>query len=496
MVRREVLSLTVIATVACIVPPPVVVAQRGLAQRIERIVDAPPFDRATWGILLVDANGRERYARNADRLFVPASNAKIVVTAAATALLPPDFRAVTGVYASGPLVDGVLQGDLLIYGRGDPTFSERCYGPDTLAVGACDSLWTRMDALAGSIVARGVRHVTGAIVGDGSYFSDARVHPAWETYDVNWWYAAPVSGLGFNDNSLNLRWGPGPAVDAPAGITMEPELGIFPLENRTRTVPADSDRTIDFFRVPGTQRLWSEGTVPMGTRPRTEYFAVPDPDLFFAAALRRALAERGVSVAGATASTSDSLRYRYLRDGPALVSVRSRPLPEIIFPILNTSQNWFAEMLLKLLGREVAGDGSWRGGLTVERRFLIDSVGVDSTAFGLSDGSGLASGNVITPRALAQILRYMHAHPNAAGFLRALPRAGAPGSLRTRFAGTPLEGRVVAKTGSIFRVNSLSGYIERENGEVWTFVVVVNNHNARYGEVLDAIDAVVVEMGR
>ncbi|MGD2135590.1 MAG: D-alanyl-D-alanine carboxypeptidase/D-alanyl-D-alanine-endopeptidase [Gemmatimonadales bacterium] len=490
------LSPTAILLLVAIGPTQRAVAQHGLAQRIDRITEAPPLHRATWGILLVDHRGRERYARNADRLFVPASNAKIVVTATATALLDPAFRVVTSVYGSGPVIDGVLRGDLVVYGRGDPTFSERCYSTDTLAVGACDSLWTRMDALADSIVARGVRHVSGAIVGDGSSFSGPQVHPAWETYDVNWWYAAPVSGLGFNDNSLNLRWGPGATVDAPATIRMEPRLDIFPLENRTRTVPADSGRSIDFFRIPGTRQLWSEGTVPLGTRERTEYFAVPDPDLFFAAALRHALAQRGVSIAGATTSTTDSLRYRHVREAPALVDVPSRPLADIIFPVLNTSQNWFAEMLLKVLGREIAGDGSWRGGLTVERRFLIDSVGIDSTAFGLTDASGLSSGNVITPRALAHVLRYMRMHPNGAAFLRALPRSGAPGSLRTRFAGTPLEGHVVAKTGSIYRVNALSGFIERDNGEVWTFVVMLNNHNARYRAVLDAIDAVVLEMGR
>ncbi|NIM49451.1 MAG: D-alanyl-D-alanine carboxypeptidase/D-alanyl-D-alanine-endopeptidase [Gemmatimonadales bacterium] len=470
--------------------------QGNLRRRINRLVEAPPFDRATWGILVLDDRGRERYSRNADQLFIPASNTKLVVAAAASALLPPDYRASTSVYGTGLLSEGVLDGDLVVYGRGDPTYSERCYGPDTLVAGACDSMWTRMDALADSLAARGVRHVTGAVVGDGSYFDANLVHPAWETYDINWWYAAPVAGLGFNDNTVNLTWSPGPTVDAPARITFEPDLGLFLFENRTRTVPADGRRTIDFFREPGTMRIWAEGTVPVDREERTEYFALPDPNLYFAAALRAALAARGLSIGGPTRSTTDSLRYREIHRAPALATVHSRPLEDYIFPILNSSQNWFAEMLLKTLGKEVTGEGSWDAGLEVERQFLIDSVGLDSTSFSLSDGSGLSSGNVMTPRALVQLLAYMRSHPNNSGFMRGMPRSGQRGSLRDRLVGTSLEGRVVAKTGSIFRVNTLSGYVERPDGGVLIFSVMVNNHGVPYRRMLSQIDSVVVELGR
>jgi D-alanyl-D-alanine carboxypeptidase/D-alanyl-D-alanine-endopeptidase (penicillin-binding protein 4) len=471
-------------------------AQGNLGERIDRLLDAPPFDRALWGVVVVDEQGREVYARNADRLFIPASNTKLVVAAAASVLLTVDYRAITGIYGSGPLSGGVLNGDLIIYGRGDPTFSERCYGADTLAVGACDSLWTRMDALADRIVTAGVRHVTGAIVGDGSFFDAVLVHPAWDTYDVNWWYAAPVSGLGFNDNSVNVTWGPGPAVNAPARVSFEPDLGIFRFENRTRTVPPDSDRTIDFFREPGTMNIWGEGAVPVDHRERTEYFALPDPNLYFAAALRTALAQRGVSIAGPTLSTTDSLRYALVRTHEPLVEFASRPFEDMLYPILNSSQNWFAEMLLKAVGRAAGGAGSWDGGLDAERRFLIDSVGIDSTTFALSDGSGLSSGNLLTPRAFAQLLAYMYRHPRSAGFLRAMPRAGERGSLRSRFVDTPLEGHVLAKTGSIFRVQTLSGYVERPGGGVLAFSVMANNYVARYRDMMNQIDSVVVEMAR
>jgi D-alanyl-D-alanine carboxypeptidase/D-alanyl-D-alanine-endopeptidase (penicillin-binding protein 4) len=338
--------------------------------------------------------------------------------------------------------------------------------------------------------------VTGGLVGDGSHFEPMLVHPAWEAYDLNWWYAAPVSGLGFNDNSVNVTWAPGPGPRAPPRVSFEPALANFRFENRARTVAPGGRRTIDFFREPGTMNIWAEGAVPLDHRGRTEYFALPDPDLYFAQALRAELERRGVSVTGATQSTTDSLRYRACRQTPALVDFPSRPLADRLFPILNSSHNWFAETLLKTLGREVAYAGSWEAGLAVERRFLVDSVGVDSTAFVLTDGSGLSTGNLITPAALVALLRYMHRQPRAAPFLDALPRSGARGSLRERFVGTPLEGRVRAKTGSLRGVNALAGYLERADGRVLVFAIMANNHAARSEEALQQIDAVVGEIAR
>jgi D-alanyl-D-alanine carboxypeptidase/D-alanyl-D-alanine-endopeptidase (penicillin-binding protein 4) len=495
-VASTVYPWTSLAVLLWVGAPVAVEAQDGPPRRLDRLLDSPPFDRATWGVYVTDHTGQTLYARNPDRLFVPASNIKLVVAAAASTLLPPDHRIITSVYGTGPLRDGGLKGDLVIYGRGDPTFSERCYGVDTLAPGVCDDLWTRIDDLADSIVHRGIRQVDGGIVGDGSYFEQQLVHPAWESYDLNWWYAAPVSGLGFNDNSVNVTWGPGPRVRAPPRVEFEPMLDNFTFENRARTVQRRGRRTIDFFREPGTMNVWAEGTVPLGHPGKTEYFALPDPNLYFVQALRAALEARGVSIAGPTSSTTDSLRYRGTRMDPALVEFSSRPLADRIFPILNSSQNWFAEMFVKTLGREIAGDGSWDAGLEVERRFLIDSVGIDSTAFELDDASGLSSGNLITPRALAQLLRYVHVHPRNAAFLHALPRSGAPGSLEDRFENTPLAGRVVAKTGSINHVNALSGYIDRPGRSALIFSVIANNHAASYARALRQIDAVVLEIGK
>lgn len=474
---------------------PAVAAGQEAVAAIDAVLDARPFHRAAWGAYVADAGGRELYTRNPDRLFVPASNLKLVVAAAASVLLPPDYTITTSVYPAGPVRAGVVEGDLVVYGRGDPSFSARCYGGDTAAVGACDSLWTRMDDLAEAIARAGVRHVTGNVVGDGSYFESQLVHRAWEAYDLNWWYAAPVSALAFNDNSVNVTWGPGTRHGASPQVTFEPLLDNFTFENRARTGPPGTRTTIDFFRVPGTMRLWAEGSVPLGRAGKTEYFALPDPNLYFAQALTAALARRGVTVGGHADATTDSAAFAAARARPPLVEVQSRPLAELLFPILNTSQNLFAEMLVKLLGRHFGGAGSWGAGLAVEQAFLLDSVGIDSGAVALADGSGLAAHNLITPRALGQLLTYMRAHPRGEAFRRGLPRAGGPGSLADRFAEGPLAGRVLAKTGYISRTNALSGYVERPEGNL-VFVFVVNNHSAGYTTTLHRIDAAVLAATR
>jgi D-alanyl-D-alanine carboxypeptidase/D-alanyl-D-alanine-endopeptidase (penicillin-binding protein 4) len=447
----------------------------------------------------VNTEGKKLYGRNEGRLFTPASNTKLVVTAVAAALLPPDFQVFTSLYAAGPIADGILEGDLVLYGQGDPTLGRRCYATDTLVEGACDrDPFAKLRVLADSLRARGVREVRGNLVGDGSWFEPVTIHPTWEFFDLNWWYAAPVSGLGFNDNSVDFTWQPGLSVGAPARITLWPDIGEVLFENRTITVAAGASSDIGdrFYRVPGTARVWAEGQAAMNRPPRTESFAVTDPPLYTARAMRQVLAEAGIAVVGSTRSTTDSMLYRQARSAPPLASVASRPLRDWIFPILNTSQNLFAETLLKHLGRRFGKAGSWEEGLTVERRFLIDSVKIDSTEISLHDGSGLSSANLVSPNAFTKLLRFIRKHPGYPTFAAGLPLAGGVGSLHTRFVGTRLSGRVRAKTGSITGVNTLSGYIERQDGKTIVFSVQANHHALKSREILAAIDSLVLEMGK
>jgi D-alanyl-D-alanine carboxypeptidase/D-alanyl-D-alanine-endopeptidase (penicillin-binding protein 4) len=475
-------------------PPP---SAKTLTRRLDQRLDQSPLDRFLWGISIVDDRGRQLYGRNANRLFVPASTAKIVVSTVAAALLPADSGVRTSLYATGPLVNGTVQGDLVLYGRGDPTLSRRCYAVDTTRASACEPPEVFPPRrLAAQLRSQGVRAVAGNLVGDGSWFEPTLVHPAWEGYDLNWWYAAPVSGLGFNDNSVDLTWGPGPSIGGPAAVSFTPALGDVTLENHAVTIPGDTGATIDFFRDPGTMRIRAEGSVPQGSSGKTEHFALPDPNLFTAWAFASALHEAGIAVNGQVRSTTDSSAYRAPRAERPLAEFESRPFSDWIFPILNSSQNWFAEMVLKQLGRRFGREGSWRDGLTLERRFLIDSVRIDSTQVALVDGSGLSATNSVTPDALVRVLQFARRHPHMEAFLDALPRSGERGSLRSRLLGTPIEGRVQAKPGSIRGVNGLAGYLDLDDGRRVTFAVLVNHHTLPSSVMITVIDSVLVDIAR
>ena len=320
------------------------------------------------------------------------------------------------------------------------------------------------------------------------------MHETWEQGDLVWSYAAPVAALAFNDNSIEVRWGPGPGAGAPGRIQFGPDFGDLSIENRTTTVPADGS-ALDVGRL-GSLSLWAGGTISESARMRTSYVALPDPNRFAASAFRQALAEVGIGVQGGTESTLDSMRYLAARTAQPLAATTSRPYREWLAAILGPSQNLFAEMLLKQVGRQQGGGGSWSAGLEVERRFLIDSVRIDSTQFSLRDGSGLSHVNVVSPMAFAQLLLWMRQHPNFPAFEHALPVSGRSGTIRTRMLGTAVEGRVKAKTGTIFRVNARSGYVTMPNGRTRIFSIQTNNHALGGAAMVARIDSLVVQIGK
>jgi D-alanyl-D-alanine carboxypeptidase/D-alanyl-D-alanine-endopeptidase (penicillin-binding protein 4) len=452
------------------------------ARAIAAVTDSGALARVHWGIAVRDvAAGAVIYARNADRLFIPASNQKLVVAATAAHHLDPAFRYVTAVLARGEVRGGTLQGELVIRGSGDPTISGR-YEPDRLAI---------FRSFADSLRARGVRRIDGGVTADVSAWPPEPQHGDWQKYDLNWWYAAPTGPLGFNDNSIDFRVTPGEKAGAPARITGEPESRAFTFVNLTRTVAAGRPHTLDFDRVPGTDSIVAYGEIPLGTAARTESFAVRDPAYYAAMVLAETLARAGIEVDPA-ATRVTAVQPTALQP---LFEYRSPPLPRVIGPVLQTSQNWFAEQLLKTLGREARGEASWAAGLEIETKFLRDVVALDTGFFRLRDASGLSTGNLVTPAALTQLLRYIAITPRQRIVLDALPVGGAStGSLRSRF--TDLPGRVRAKTGSVRNVASLSGLVRTDSGRDLAFSIIVNGTGLPAGRVQGAIDEVVRILAR
>lgn len=455
-----------------------------LAERMNRLLDEPPFDRGLWGVAIADPRGRIVYERNSGRLFVPASSTKVIVAAAALWMLPEDYRFRTTVYGTGPIRNGVLEGDLVLYGRGDPTLSRRFArgGPGPL------------EQLADSLAQRGITRVSGDLVGDASWFDSTTTHSDWESGDLAWAYAAPVAALGYNDNSVQVRVTPTQSGSPPT-IDVWPDYGGLLLANRARTVSRDSSRRFDFRRLVGTNIIQADGDVPADTRPRTESLAVPDGALYAAEAFRRALEVRGISIGGRVRSHYDPFTSASA-SASILAERQSLPIDSVIVPILESSNNWYAEMLLKTLGREILGRGTWEAGLEVEKAWLRDSLRLDTSMIWLSDASGLSHHDLVAPRAFLTILQRMKNHRRWESFRNALPQGGESGTLRSRFTRGALAGRVRAKTGSIGNVNTLNGYIEDADGGVWTFSIQVNNHAGRSRDAIDRIDAVVAAIPR
>lgn len=496
--RLAVPTVLFLATLtASVAPAPAAARQEQVPAGVRRIMDRAPHDRAHWGIALIDATtGETLVGHNADRLFIPASNTKLVVAAAAAHYLDPEFRYTTTLETSADIVDGVLRGDLVIRGTGDPTISGRY----------ADNMMTIIESLADSLAARGVRRIEGGVVADESHWDGDYVRPDWEVYDLLWWYAAPVGALGFNDNAIDFSIAPG-AAGAPAVITWRPETDFFVLVNRTTTSPAGTTSTLDFTRIPGTDTIVAYGRLASNRARHTEYFAVDDPARYTGTVFRETLERKGIAVRERTVrvirgespvrpdADAATARAGVSQDRRVLAMHRSVALPQLIAPVLQTSQNWFAEQLLKTIGHEVAGEGSWRSGLEAQRRFMIDVIGIDSAAFRLRDASGLSAGNLLTPRALVQILDYMDDTPRMAPARDALPVAGGrTGSLRLRLE--DLTGRVAGKTGSISNVDSLSGYLTTDSGRRLIFAIIANNSGRASSTMRPVLDDIVREFAR
>jgi D-alanyl-D-alanine carboxypeptidase/D-alanyl-D-alanine-endopeptidase (penicillin-binding protein 4) len=484
MIRKSLLPVRAVCCAALMtlaLPAPTALAQATsasdsarIARRMAAVLDSGALARVHWGIAVRDARtGTLLYGRDAERLFIPASNLKLVVAATAAHHLPADFRYRTSFLATGPVRGGVLQGDLVVHGRGDPTISGR-YQPELMAL---------LRAFADSLRVHGVTRITGGIIADETEWPHEPVHGEWEAYDLNWWYAARVGPLGFNDNAIDFRVAPG-AIGQPARITWQPQSRAFTFRNDTRTIAAGGPATLDFDRVPGTDSIYAYGDIPAGTSARTESFAVRDPAHYFASVLSEVLAAAGVTVGQGVQLVRPP---RPEPRGTLLFEHQSPPLPRIIGPILQTSQNWFAEQLVRTLGREIGKEGSWRAGLDVEQQFLVQVVGLDSGAFRLRDASGLSGANLIAPAALSTLLVHVQRDARQRLVLDALPVSAAEtGSLRSRFQDLP--GRIRAKTGSIRNVDSLTGFVRTRSGRELAFSIIANGtglSSARLRPVID-----------
>jgi D-alanyl-D-alanine carboxypeptidase/D-alanyl-D-alanine-endopeptidase (penicillin-binding protein 4) len=461
-----------------------------LRARITAHISQQKFAASRWGIKVISLDtGRTLFEHRADEHFNPASNAKLYTAALALDRLGPDFRIKTSLYATArPDPDGTLKGDLIVYGRGDPTIGARWNGGD---------YYKGLERLVEAVASAGVRRIEGDLIGDESYFRGPPLGSGWEWDDLQWHYGAEVSALSINDNAVDLFVVPAERAGIPCRVTTGPATSFITIINRTLTAPKGSERKIAIYRPLGQNVIYVSGQLPLGDPGYRGYVAVHDPAGFFAWIFREALARRGIAVAGRPKTIDWKYREVAPIDFSKLIEIRtieSPPLKDIIREMLKQSQNLYAQLLLLQVGAQ-SGEGASdqtteEAGIEQMRSFLA-RMGIKAGEVLLEEGSGLSRRSVVTPSATATLLYQMRNHRWADVFFEALPIAGLDGTLQNRMRGGLAARNVRAKTGTLRYVNALSGYLTTAAGERLAFSIILNSYEEGAFSPRDEIDNLV-----
>jgi serine-type D-Ala-D-Ala carboxypeptidase/endopeptidase (penicillin-binding protein 4) len=462
------------------------------SERAEHLVQTAPVDKGEWGLLVVDAlTGEILFQKNADNYFVPASNMKLLTTALALDRLGPDYRFRTTVETNGALsVNGKLTGDLILVGRGDPNLSNRKYPFDTKEEfdGPPEKV---LAELADAVAARGVKEITGDIIGDDSYFPRERYPDGWEIDDMVWEYGAAISALVVDDNTATLLLTPGEKSGDPVASEMQPRIEEFTVKNLVTTVGPKEKADLQLTREPGADTVVVSGELPAKSEPRKLVLAIQEPAQHAAALLAHLLADRGVKWKGAVRAQHDPDSAEATRT--VLAEHLSIRLGDSVKLVNKISQNLHTEVLLRAAARQ---DGRWKDSeeLLDFPKIFYAKVGIAPDDVAQSDGSGLSRHDLVTPRAFVALLAYAEKQAWFPVFYESLPVAGVDGTLNERMKEAGIAGRIHAKTGSVSHVRTLSGYAETTGGRRLIFSFLSNNQSVKAHEVHDALDGLCVAM--
>ena len=399
-----------------------------LRHEIDSLTSQPVFRNAQWGVLIVNPRIADTlYSKNAGKLFMPASNMKIITSAAALTLLGSEYRYRTTFLTDGEVRDSLLDGNLLVIGRGDPTVSDRMRGTAT----------TVMDALADSLRAHGVRQISGSLARVGNAFPDSIYGYGWEWDDLGEYYGAGVDELIFNE-------GMAPTTLRPLPDTVRDSLYSGPAKN---------------------------------------------PGKAYLDALHDALVRKSLRLDG---GVRDSTLPTPLKMDTLFVLV-SPPLREILPALMKPSQNQIAEILLRTIGLERGGLGTADSARKIVGQQLL-AWGVQPDGFVIRDGSGLSDQDLLTPETIVRVLDRIQRDTAFATYYNSMPIAGIDGTIDTRMKGTPAEGNVHAKTGTLAKARSLSGYVTTADGERLIFSILANNTTTPGSAVTSVADQIAASL--
>jgi serine-type D-Ala-D-Ala carboxypeptidase/endopeptidase (penicillin-binding protein 4) len=466
---------------------------------VARILADPAVAQAHWGISVVTLSDHHPiYALNDSQYFNPASNAKLLTTAAAYALLPSGLTFTTLVSSNAAVSNsGEVRGDITIFGVGDPNMSARTM-PFGITTERTGSPLAALEDMADQIVHHGVHSVTGDVIGDDTWFLFERYGAGWSWDDLQWGYGAPASALSVNDNEVYLAAMPAAQVGGTAVASWTPATAYYSLDNSLETSPAGDPGKPGIERSPGSLTVRIFGRTPLGQQGLHTALAIEDPADYAARSLRALLLARGVRVSGKARAqhrlptdTSDFLseqqqpielhpilmpNVQTAEVGQTLLASHvSPPLGDDLVVTNKVSQNLHAEITLRTLGKLESSDGSLVEGTRVVRQFLI-SAGVAPGDFVLYDGCGLSVQDLVTPRAFTTLLAYAARQSWGEAFRTSLPVGGVDGSLSARFKQPLLNGKVFAKTGTLGEARALSGYLIAASGQTVAFSIMCTDH--------------------
>jgi D-alanyl-D-alanine carboxypeptidase/D-alanyl-D-alanine-endopeptidase (penicillin-binding protein 4) len=444
-------------------------AVRQLRADLDQVFGAPIAARGVWGVEIRSLdNGERLYERDAEKLMMPASNLKILTLATAAETLGWDYRYTTTLETAGTIENGVLHGDLIVRGSGDPTINAR----SGRAAKVIDE-WVSALRLAG------IHEVDGRIIGNDQAFDDEGLGAGWSWDYLQYYYAAPSGALEYNEDVAAMTVVPGAAAGQPATVTIEAGSGLQVI-SRAVTGPLGSEITVDCKRRLDQSVLDVFGSVPAGGPMVVRPVAVANPTIFFVQSLRDGFIARGLAVSGAAVDFDDIAAEVAGTNGAGaatrtLVSSSSPPLSEIAVPLMKASDNLYADTLLKTIGAARGGLGTVAAGSKVVHDVLT-AWKIPEDSYVYVDGSGLSRYNYVTPSTVTAVLEHMYRDPkHRDAFTATLPIAGKDGTIASRMKRTRAEGNALGKTGSISNVRSLSGYVRSRDGEMLVYSIIAND---------------------
>ena len=443
------------------------------ATRIDALLAQPRFAHAEWGVSVMSLDsGRTLYAHNPDKLFVPASNAKLYTAALALDTFGPGRRFDTTLYRTDvPIADGTLNGNLILAGGGDPSLGRADTSPD----------WA--DRLAQALASRGVHRIRGDLVADATFLQAPPFGNGWEANDLQAWYAAPASALNVQGNLAYVQ------VSRVAGhccaVSITPDEAGLRVVNLMHDDNGERD-TLNLYRPPGSESVYASGGLPASASTRTLPVSVPDPARFAGNLLRDALLRQGIALEGQVRALYWPQPDNVAAGLVTIDSVNSPPLSDLVTHMLKTSDNLYAQTLLQEVGVRAAQTGtcldraeppttSDEWGLCALRAMLARAgIADDSTT--MEEGAGLSRKDLVTPAATTRLLAWIARQSFASGFRDALPIAGVDGTLEHRFLGTPAADNLRAKTGTLTHAYALSGYVTDAAGEHLAFALMLDHY--------------------